>query len=134
MNYKFTLLRDIAGIKAGLVVKCHGLIKTAFQGICYVLEEGDSITYASVAHSPLSDPKVFRKEIDYSSLVDMKCPICGETRGILHIQLTNTGYRSDDNVLKAVPMFEYACGHPFQYIPWHKSLPDEVVKATGGNA
>ena len=41
----------------------------------------------------------------YEELTDMKCPVCGETRGLIQVDWAH-GHSSNPDV-----MIEYACGH-----------------------
>lgn len=133
MHYKFILKKDLPkmDVKAGYTIKCIGLVNSLADGLCYMLEEDSCITYAPVGKCLLDNRELFDKQIDEESLVDCKCPICGETRGVLKIQLWNGLNRdNDDYGINAVPIFEYACGHPDKYIPWEKGKPDSIIKAT----
>ncbi len=116
MRYKLTLLKDLPDYPAGTVFKYrNGLInclgsfkKEEFMGVA----GSDSLTGGlCFPRKILDDPTWIKKEIDYDSLKDLKCPICGETRGEMSVHSFRYGNSYDGYGYASDVFFEYACGH-----------------------
>lgn len=105
MYYTFTLLKDIPQYPAGTVFQCEGINyppnrKLEHKTPHYKMIDPRKKCIVSIpVGSVLDDPEWFKKEVDYTKLFDFKCPICGETKGIL------VGWT-----------IEYACEHPSREI------------------
>lgn len=82
MRYIFTLLKDLPDLPAGAQIKCIGIDKFGFddEDSYQMLDNCNRIHYKKVGKTILDNKEWFTKEIDYSSLQEIKCPKCGETR------------------------------------------------------
>jgi hypothetical protein len=73
------------------------------------------IYYECYNHNSLKklvdDPIWVKKEIDFDSCKDLKCPECGETRGLLTVDSYRTGDKYDGYHSTSDIYFEYVCGH-----------------------
>jgi len=111
MIYKVTTLKDLPGIKAGTefrYVNCgfsYNPESRLFNENTLRLDaETEKFLIKQVI---LSNPDGWVKiEPYYEELTDMKCPVCGETRGLIQVDWTY-GHSNNPDV-----MIEYACGHP----------------------
>lgn len=59
----------------------------------------------------IDNPEWIKKEIDHSNSMDLKCPVCGETRGTIKVCGRVEGNPSDGFHNTADVYFEYDCGH-----------------------
>lgn len=111
MIYKVTTLKDLPGIKAGTEFRYVN------RGFSYnpesrlfnenTLRLNAEIEKFLIKQVILSNPDGWVKiEPYYEELTDMKCPVCGETRGLIQVDWTY-GHSNNPDV-----MIEYACGHP----------------------
>lgn len=110
MIYKVTTLKDLPGIKAGTefrYVNCgfsYNPESRLFNENTLRLDaETEKFLIKQVI---LSNPDGWVKiEPYYEELTDIKCPVCGETRGLIQVDWAH-GHSSNPDV-----MIEYACGH-----------------------
>ena len=111
MIYKVTTLKDLPGIKAGTefrYVNCgfsYNPESRLFNENTLRLDaETEKFLIEQVI---LGNPDGWVQiEPYYNDLTDMKCPVCGETRGLIQVDWTY-GHSNNPDV-----MIEYACGHP----------------------
>lgn len=110
MIYKVTTLKDLPGIKAGTefrYVNCgfsYNPESRLFNENTLRLDA--EIEKFLIKQVILSNPDGWVKiEPYYNDLTDMKCPVCGETRGLIQVDWAH-GHSSNPDV-----MIEYACGH-----------------------
>ena len=105
MYYTFTLLKNLPQHPAGTVFQCEGISYPPNRKLerkiphYKIVDPHKKCIIAIPVGGALDDPEWFKKEVDFAKVFDFKCPICGETRGIL--------------VKWAV---EYVCGHPSRKI------------------
>lgn len=110
MIYKVTTLKDLPGIKAGTEFRYVN------RGFSYNPES--RLFNESTPHLDAEIEKFLIKQVIlnnpdgwvkiepyYEELTDMKCPVCGETRGLIQVDWTY-GHSNNPDV-----MIEYACGH-----------------------
>jgi len=89
MRYQFTLLKDLPEYPAGTVFGCYG-ISYRFDERCkrgpyyevYGPSKCDGIRLEEVG-GVFDNPEWYKREPDFKSLLDLECPVCGETRGLL---------------------------------------------------
>lgn len=111
MIYKVTTLKDLPGIKAGTefrYVNCgfsYNPESRLFNENTLRLDaETEKFLIKQVI---LNNPDGWVEiEPYYEELTDMKCPVCGETRGLIQVDWIY-GHGNNPDV-----MIEYACGHP----------------------
>lgn len=111
MIYKVTTLKDLPGIKAGTEFQYvnssfghDAKLKLFDKTHPYLESETEKFLIKQVI---LNNPDGWVKiEPYYEKLTDMKCPVCGETCGLIQVDWEN-GHSSNPDV-----MIEYACGHP----------------------
>ena len=112
MIYKVTTLKDLPGIKAGTEFRyvnrgfSYNPESRLFNEIAnpYLESETEKFLIKQVI---LNNPDGWVKiEPYYEKLTDMKCPVCGETCGLIQVDWEN-GHSNNPDV-----MIEYACGHP----------------------
>lgn len=111
MIYKVTTLKDLPGIKAGTEFQYvnssfdhDAKLKLFNQTHPYLESEIEKFLIKQVI---LNNPDGWVKiEPYYEELTDMRCPVCGETRGLIQVDWTY-GHSNNPDV-----MIEYACGHP----------------------
>ena len=117
MKYKLTLLKDLPDYPKGTVFDYEegyyrgcggsGLIYNKF---CCV--EGGNLQYPlCIPEKIIDDNEWIKKELNYAKLTDVKCPICGETRGEISINAWRAGDKYDGYESRACVYIEYACGH-----------------------
>ena len=111
MIYKVTTLKDLPGIKAGTEFRyvnrsfSHDPELRLFNE--NTLRLNAEIEKFLIKQVILNNPDGWVKiEPYYEELTDMKCPVCGETRGLIQVDWTY-GHSNNPDV-----MIEYACGHP----------------------
>lgn len=115
MMYTFTQLKDSPDFPAGTVFHCHGIEEKGWNGkdgqwYLYTTPE-DTFEHECEVGGFLDDPVWFRKEIDWAALDDLKCPICGETRGVIITKDFRGGDREEGYFNGTEVFFEYVCGH-----------------------
>jgi len=113
MQYKFTLLKDLSNYPAGTVFR-YFKGKSQLLGSFKELELMGIDRLASplcIPQEVIDNPSWIKKEIDFDSLVDLKCPVCGETRGEVSVHLYRRGNPDEGYSNCADVYFEYACGH-----------------------
>lgn len=110
MIYKVTTLKDLPGIKTGTEFRYVNRsfshdpeLKLFNQTRPYLESEVEKFLIEQVI---LGNPDGWVQiEPYYNDLTDMKCPVCGETRGLIQVDWAH-GHSSNPDV-----MIEYACGH-----------------------
>lgn len=115
MIYKVTTLKDLPGIKAGTEFQYvnssfghYAKLKLFDKTHPYLESETEKFLIKQVI---LNNPDGWVKiEPYYEELTDMKCPVCGETCGLIQVDWEN-GHGSNPDV-----MIEYACGHPSRFL------------------
>lgn len=115
MRYKLTLLKDLPDYPAGTVfyyTDDRRKVWDAFERMKFIGTSRDHMTTAFPFNPELIDNPVWiRKEPDVQELLDLRCPICGETRGRLAVNAYRIGDSEDGYRNKADVYFEYMCGH-----------------------
>jgi hypothetical protein len=119
VNYILTLKKDLPNYPAGTRFKYHTDKEVHHTGSIsetkYLWEESDTgsipKSYPAILKQLADDPVWMDKSIDYDSLTDLKCPICGETRGVFFHQRYSTWNREDGTQFVHHVYFEYACNH-----------------------
>lgn len=120
MRQKLTLLKNLPDYPSGTVFYIKGIRRTyaGQDGPFYEVSAPDDspgyrrLLYYPVGHSIIDDSAWFAREIDYDSLAELRCPLCGETRG----EFFSTSYycnnmdRDNYGVQYGVG-FECLCGH-----------------------
>ena len=117
MKYKLTLLKDLPRYPAGTVFSYEegyyrgcggsGLVYNRF---CCVY--GGTPQYPlCIPEEIINNPEWIKKEIDFTGCIDIKCPVCGETRGNIEINAWRSGDKYDGYSSRACVYIEYACGH-----------------------
>lgn len=122
MRQKLTLLKDLPEYPAGTVLYITG-VKRSYaceDGPFYEVSVPDDrpnsryriLKYFRVGDSIIDDPAWFKRETDVENAVDLRCPLCGETRG----EFFSTSYYcrdmdSDDYGVQAATGFECVNGH-----------------------
>lgn len=117
MYYKYTLLKDLPEAKAGTSwtfdeppeeLKKEYRNKLDDETI-NLRAENQSF---SLSTKTLKNPEWFKKELAEDSLVEIKCPICGETHGRVYAT-KEYKYVWDDDARENVftTWFEFACEH-----------------------
>ena len=122
MRQKLTLLKDLPDYPAGTVFYIKDIRRSyaCEDGPFYEVSVPDEIPnsgrrilkYYRVGNSIIDDPTWFRREIDHEHLVNLRCPLCGETHG----EFFSTSYYrrnmdSDDYGVQYGIGFECLCGH-----------------------
>lgn len=122
MYYEYTLLKDLPGCKAGKTYTFNEVpdeapkeVKDRYGESCFLNHtrrlKGDDCEI-TVDEKTLNDPEWFKKEIGYDRCNDVKCPICGETRGVMYVTKKRKyiwDWDTRGDVVKVY--YEYACGH-----------------------
>ena len=101
MIYKVTLLKDTPDLKAGAM-----WVYFTENGKPDFANQIDPKTF-----EVLNDPEWAKVEPFYEKLDDLRCPLCGETRGHLMVWPFSYTDSDGDRCLAASAKMEYACGH-----------------------
>ena len=91
MNYKLTLLKDLPDYPAGTQFRysrsyrhstdCEDLYgPIEFMGL---LTDKHMYNRMLIPENIIDDPEWIRKDVDHTKSIDLKCPVCGETRGTI---------------------------------------------------
>ena len=83
MQYKCTQLKDSLTSPIGTVFIIRGVEEEKFYNVWQLQADGSLIklNYRCPIGGHLDDPEWFKKEIYKDSLIDLKCPKCGNTEG-----------------------------------------------------
>ena len=89
MRQKLTLLKDLPDYPAGTVFYIVNVLKSyackdgPFYEVSVPSGQFDrrDLQYFRVGNSIIDDPAWFKRETDIENAVDLRCPLCGETRG-----------------------------------------------------
>ena len=106
MIYKCTLLKELPDYPIGTVFK-------AKQGHDFGVDYYECYNYNALRNL-VDNPTWVKKEIDFDSCKDLKCPECGGTRGIITGIAYKTGDKYDGYRCTADVYFECICGHKRQ--------------------
>ena len=112
MRYKLTLLKDLPNFPKGTVFKYSvgkKMLLSSFRKQQFLgLYDSDRLTWPPIIpENIINDPEWIKKEVDYDSLIDLKCNVCGETRGEISVNTTKCSYGGHSVEV----YFEYACKH-----------------------
>lgn len=119
MNYKLTLLKDLPDYPAGTQFRysrsyrhstdCEDLYgPIEFMGL---LTDKHMYNRMLIPENIIDDPEWIRKDVDHTKSIDLKCPVCGETRGTILVCGCRGGDAYDGYYCDANVFFEYDCGH-----------------------
>ncbi len=122
MRYIFTQLKDLPRSPAGTVVKCIGIERRLDYNLLtyrpyYIISRVDErgincIEYAEVGNSVYDNSEWYKREIDYESLADLRCPKCGGTKGTFFAKCSHEAdIDSDRYGVQFSVGFECICGH-----------------------
>lgn len=119
MNYKLTLLKDLPNYPAGTqfyyrLTHAYSFFRDELIGMeSYMGLTNNKYLNAGtlIPEEIIDNPEWVKKEIDYSTSLDLKCPICGETRGHIKVCGRRVGDKYDGFHNSADVFFEYDCGH-----------------------
>ena len=89
MRQRLTLLKDLPDYPAGTVFYIEGVkgSHACKDGPFYEVSVPSGqpgrrdLQYLRVGGSIIDDPSWFKREADVENAVDLRCPLCGETRG-----------------------------------------------------
>lgn len=113
MFYKLTLLKDLPGIPAGTQFSYrHGYYhieqkhfsKLRFQDRMCIYGSDKMSMLFPLPEEIIDDPEWIKKEVDHDKLVDLACPVCGETKVDMSFETLGV----DKHIFLHI---EYACGH-----------------------
>ena len=116
MFYKLTLLKDLPKYPAGTQFSyrfgqwhyerndIHEVDVNTFGKMGLYGSDKMSSLFP-IPEEIIDDPEWIRKEVDYSKIVDLACPVCGESR--VDMSVDYPLIKSQGILLKV----EYACGH-----------------------
>lgn len=120
MRYKFTQLNELPDSPVGTIVRCLGIVYNSWAKCDeyeMVNECDNTIFTVPVGKTIYDNPKWYRKEIDYRALVNIKCPRCGDTKGVF---ITDSYYvrdlDRDDYGINYEVGFECVCGYIYPLI------------------
>ena len=103
MSYKGTLLKDLPGIPAGSQFGAQDEVNG--HGQKYFLSDHPKLGGCKI----IGDPEWVKLEVDPDRCIDMKCPVCGETRGVLITTVVRAW--ADGYYYKPIVSFECICGY-----------------------
>lgn len=116
MFYKLTLLKDLPGYPAGTqfsfrhgryqYVTEHGL-ETNINAKMGLYGSNKMKSLFPIPEEIIDDPEWIKIEVDYSKIIDLACPECGETRA----DMSFSDASGIDGVRGIFVHLEYACGH-----------------------
>lgn len=121
MYYKYTLLKDLPEAKAGTSwtfdeppEELKKEYRDKLDDETINLRAGDHPSFP-LSTKTLKNPEWFKKELDEELLTEIKCPVCGETRGRIYAT-KEYKYVWADDVREDVftVWFEFACGHKLE--------------------
>lgn len=121
MYYKYTLLKDLPEAKAGTSwtfdeppEELKKEYRDKLDDETINLRAGDHPSFP-LSTKTLKNPEWFKKELDEELLAEIKCPVCGETRGRIYAT-KEYKYVWADDVREDVftGWFEFACGHKLE--------------------
>ena len=117
MYYKYTLLKDLPDAKAGT----NQTLNEPPEEVGCELDEKVYLQHddkrIELNRTLLQNPEWFKKEIDDRYIGEIKCPICGETRGRMYITKKVVYNRKWENRAHEVTVwYEFICGHGTQNI------------------
>ena len=114
MQYKCTQLKDSLTSPIGTVFIICGIEEEKFYDVWQLQADGSLIklNYRCPIGGHLDNPEWFKKEIYKDSLIDLKCPKCGNTEGeFFSTKYCNHNYEDDDYGVQFAVGIECICGH-----------------------
>lgn len=139
MYYKLTLLKDLPKYPSGtqfdlsesirLCGKKSDVIKrkeyymrlyiphdTDYKQVCALENKNKDYMFLNRLLIPLdviNNSEWVKKEVNYARYTDLRCPICGSTKHLIHVIAYEAGNRDDGYYNTADITLECSCGHIF---------------------
>lgn len=125
MRYILTLLKDLPdypagtqfkysyGYDRGTINRGHLMDPQPYMGL---INDDNLYNVMLIPKKIIDNPEWVKKEIDYSKSMDLRCPVCGETRGNIIVCGRTCGSKSDGYYNDANVYFEYDCGHELRQL------------------
>ena len=120
MYYKYTLLKDLPEAKAGTAwtfSEPPKEVEREYHSLGETVHVEHNGKRFCLSRDTLMNPEWFKREIDKEYLMEIKCPICGETHGRMYLTKEyKYVWKEDAHANEVSVWFEFACGHGNQKV------------------